>query len=206
MAFCENCGFKLDEGALFCGNCGTANKAAQNHAVQENVVRQSEYGKFHTYLKGKKKRIVILIGIVVVFCVVSFWGSDSRKYINIVKQGCNDYYDQITTGEASELFLGGVKWKYNTSTKLVEVTGECLYGGIPVKAKMEYYVYDNKAFELKSVSLDNGYGAEFLSEREKISFVSDLYESAYLEKGLEPPANVGDALDGLDILTDLFSY
>ena len=205
MSFCEKCGFEIDKDALYCEKCGTAVKSGRSNS-QEGAVSQSVHGNASEYLKGRRKYIVILAGILLVICVASFWGSGSREYINTVKQGRNEYYDQVTTGEAFQSFFSKVKWKYNTKTKLVEVEGGCLYGGIPAKAKMEYYVYDNGVYELKSVSLDDGYGEEFLSERQIISLFSDAYESAYQKKGLEPPANLGNALDSLDMFMDFFSY
>lgn len=191
MPFCEKCGFEIDKNTSYCEKCGTAVKAGQNNGIQEGTVSQSGHSSVNEYLKGRGKYIVILVGIFLVICVASFWGSGSRKYINTVKQGRNEYYDQVTTGEAFQSFFSKVRWKYNTKTKLVEVEGGCLYGGIPAKAKMEYYVYDNGVYELKSVSLDDGYGEEFLSERQIISLFSDAYESAYQKKGLELPANLG---------------
>lgn len=205
MPFCENCGVKIADDALFCENCGTANRDAKTSGISENRQSQEEPQKHHVRLNGKMKCMIIAVEIFVV-CIASFLGSDSRKYINIVKQGSIEYYDQITTGEVFRLFFEDAKWKYNSKTKLVEVRGECLYGDVPVEATIEYYVYDNGTFNIKAILLDDGYSVDTLSERNMISFLSDVYESAYRDKGLEPPANIGDTLDSLDFLTDFFSY
>lgn len=206
MPYCENCGKEMKGDALFCENCGTPNKMVQQHSASDQKNVEVECGNLNTYFKGKAKYLVITAGIFLVIFVGVFLGSDSRKYISIVKDGSNEYYDQTTTGEAFQWFFNNVKWKYNTNTKLVEVEGECLYNDIPVKVQMEWYVYDNGTCMIRNMSVDDGYNVNTLTERQRISLLSDIYESAYREKGIEPPANIGDALDGLDFWADYFSW
>ncbi|WP_455648885.1 zinc-ribbon domain-containing protein [Enterocloster citroniae] len=204
--FCENCGVEIEASNQFCENCGAVNQRAQGGNTLPKGVNSSLHEIFMKATGNKKIVTGVLTGMSLLICVTFFVGAGSRKYISLVKNGSNDYYDQLTTGEALNVFLKDMKWHYNSDTKLVEVTGDCLNNGIPVTAKIEYCVYDNGTFVLNSVSLNDGYSVEYLSERESVSFLSDIYDSAYRDKGLEPPDNLGDTMNQLDFLMDFLEY
>ena len=204
--FCENCGAEIGDSNQFCENCGAVNRRVQGANAFPKGVNSSLHEIFMKAVRSKKIVTGILIGMAFLICVTFFANAGSRKYISLVKNGNNDYYDQLTTGEAFKAFLKDVKWHYNSDKNLVEVTGDCLHNGIPVTAKIEYCVYDNGTFVLNSFSLDDGYSVEYLSERESISFLSDIYEVAYRDKGLEPPDNLGDTMNQLDFLMNFLEY
>jgi len=75
MAFCEQCGTRLDEGARFCVNCGTRTTNNESTFVRtQNIVQKSDNQtiKPSTNKSSNKRTILAVIGGLVILFVVLY--------------------------------------------------------------------------------------------------------------------------------------
>ena len=69
MAFCSNCGSKLEEGVKFCHNCGLAVGGKSIVSVVQNQTQSMSENK--SFIKPKKNRVLlagIIVGILIGVC------------------------------------------------------------------------------------------------------------------------------------------
>lgn len=214
--YCQNCGSEMKEEDCFCKACGSPNpnRAADRPEYGQPSPGQSESESFSAgqlkTLSGKKRGLFRKIAsalaslLFLFFLIGLFSESDSQRYIDIVRDGAPQYYDQVSFGDAFDNWFLSPKWSYDSDTRLVSFQGKCTLRNKPVTASVQFRVYDNGASETQSVELDDGYETLRLSDAELIYFYTPIFEDAYRSEGLEPPANMADALDSLAFLSMLF--
>jgi uncharacterized membrane protein YvbJ len=78
---CKNCGFELDEGALFCRKCGTAAPAPEQSAAKKRGSRLPDLSKL---LKNRRLLTVtgvgaaILIALILILCLATCGKTETR--------------------------------------------------------------------------------------------------------------------------------
>jgi hypothetical protein len=65
MAFCENCGTKIEDGVKFCPNCGKALNALPNEAAAPLIQEQPNVVDNNNIDEKKKLNTMALIGFIV---------------------------------------------------------------------------------------------------------------------------------------------
>jgi Na+-transporting methylmalonyl-CoA/oxaloacetate decarboxylase gamma subunit len=113
---CKNCGFELDEGALFCRKCGTAAPAPEQSAAKKRGSRLPDLSKL---LKNRRLLTVtgvgaaILIALILILCLATCGKTETRfqtadeafaAAIDALKAGDGERLYAMT--ETSEAFLG----------------------------------------------------------------------------------------------------
>lgn len=69
--FCRNCGAKLDDEAMVCGQCGTPVKAAEEKSnANASKIEIPGMDKINPEMKSKAKKIAIIGGIVIVALII----------------------------------------------------------------------------------------------------------------------------------------
>lgn len=208
--YCPNCGSEMKEGDCFCKACGSPNPN-KSASQPEHCQRQSSSSQPQAPAGKKRKRFrkiaSALASLLFLFFLIGLFSeSDSQRYINIVRNGAPQYYEQVSFGDAFDNWFLSPEWSYDSDTRLVSFQGKCTLGSKPVTASVQFRVYDNGTSETQSVELDDGYEILRLSDAELIYFYTPIFEDAYRSEGLEPPANMADALDSLAFLSMLFGY
>lgn len=92
--FCNRCGCKLTDEAVFCANCGTV----VNGESGELVVKKNF---------GKKKRIILTIVLACVICVIVtasiFVFTDNSNGFSTPEEAATEYVEAIYDGEPSKM-------------------------------------------------------------------------------------------------------
>ena len=74
--FCENCGTKLENNAVFCTNCGAKTDVVVNSASPANLIQQIKAVNVSEFLKAKGKIIAIVAGVILIFALIIANSSD----------------------------------------------------------------------------------------------------------------------------------
>lgn len=104
-------------------------------------------------LKKKYFPLMLLALIFAALCAMtSGCGSDSDKYVDVVKNGTLQAAPDKKIGPAFENFFGDPKWKAFKSKEdkqVVEFTGKCKWQGQDADFKMQFIMHDDKkSFEV----------------------------------------------------------
>lgn len=181
MAYCKNCGTKLDNGVKFCPNCGTPSGSETNQNSNMNQKKSSK--------KGFLIAAIVLLALVAVFLALAalggaawyFLGNQQDKYSleGLAKASVNyDYIDNFHEGLA--IVVKGSK--YGFIDKMGNEVIPCIYDfleeqdvdydfhdGLALVHKGEKAYYINKegqkAFQLNNYdnlsAFSNGYAAVY---------------------------------------------
>lgn len=173
--FCENCGNKINDGAMFCGKCGIPQNASEqdlssstNPTIGASYMQQAIHSKAVAIQAGKKnkKLLFIIIGVVaviillIVILVNAFGNSIS---IEDVKTGYLPYYSESKTiGNAFDnySYFDDISWE--------EFDGETDDG------KVVSVVEFNATIMMDNIdSYDDLYASDYVYETLTVQFYTD---------------------------------
>ena len=116
MAFCEQCGTRLDEGARFCVNCGAKTTNNESTIVRtQNIVQKSDNQTIESSTnKSSNKRTILAVigGLVILFVVLYNVGSgagntqqskgatEAQTQVNVTEINLNTLLNEIENNQA----------------------------------------------------------------------------------------------------------
>ena len=170
---CRNCGFELDEGALFCRKCGTAVPEPNASEPKARAFRLPDLSAFF----GNKKRMVpigvgaaVLLALILILSLVSCGGKKTRfqtaeetfaAAVEALEAGDGERLYQLT--QASETVLGAHP----------EIFGE---GNTPAAVMKGYYARLAGEFKAKLDAYGGSYELLPLLETETLTG-SQIFEA-----------------------------
>lgn len=128
----------------------------------------------------------IIWGALAVFLISVFMPS-SDKYIEMVKQGSNEKYPNVTYEEGFEEFFANPEWSHFTSEKgeVVEFKGNCYFMDKEVEAHFQFLLdLDNSTFSLEYFAI-NG-------EPQNLLVTGVLLDKVFSEAEGNVQGNIGD--------------
>lgn len=199
--YCKKCGSTISENDKFCGKCGEKVSGIDSSAFLKEPIKKAKKG-IRKLLSCKAVILVSGFIVAIIFCLVKL---PSWNFISGVKSGNYEYYPEVTMGDAFENWFASPKWSYNSESKLVVFTGGCTFDGKPATAAMSFRVYENGSFELDSISVEDKYNMEYLTENQCLNLYIEIFDNAYKERGLEPPSELKDARNAAYLLDWIFN-
>lgn len=194
--YCDKCGASISEGNNFCDKCGAEIKRGVENGVEKSWLEKNS--------QSRKKILAAVCGLAVIFIIFFVFGS-SNKNIDIVRKGNLTYYPDVTVKEAFDNWFSSPKWSYDSNTQLVEFKGGCLWDGKTATATIEFRTYEDDSFEIDSIKMSDKYDTIYLTETEWVRMLIDIFDDAYITKGIEPPSDLRDMLNASYFLDWIFN-
>jgi len=169
--FCHKCGNQLPEDSEFCRKCGAKlivdGSSQQTHSAltptpipvaptSAAMVATVKMESTSSEAKRKSKKlafgiigaaVIAVIAIVVALsCGNKALSGGNNKYVQLVKNGTLNNYQQMTIGEAYDRFLSNAKWESGVSEegqRFVNVRGNALYLEKNVEIVVQYFLDEN---------------------------------------------------------------
>lgn len=197
--FCEKCGALVNENDKFCQKCG-----AEVTLKKTDIEEMSDISLKKSN-NNRKPIIIVAISLIMIFLIISMTKGGTNKYVNIVKNGTISYYPEVTVGEAFKNWFSSPKWSYDSATELVDFTGNCTWKDRTAKAVIEFRVYDDNSFEPYSTRIEDKYETTYFTEMQSLEMYIDIFDDAYISKGLEPPSELRDTVNATYFLNWIFN-
>lgn len=166
VIFCTKCGYKNSSGNTFCTKCG--NPMPPGGSLRSTSLESNP----HTARRrsgAKAAWAFKLSGFAILAAAVFFFigKAEEKKYIESVKNGHPEIYENISYGQAFDSFFSAPEWKYFESTDgndVVQFSGGCTYQGSEVTATIQFILdYEGGTFTTGAFDLNGVPQNEFMT-------------------------------------------
>ena len=161
---------------------------------------------YSRYKRGKNIGLVHTVSGCIIFgglaiLLISMFLPSSNKYIEMVKNGTNERYPNITYGEAFEGFFANPEWNHFTSDKgeVVEFTGDFYYMDEEAEAHFQFLIdLEDSTFDLEYFAIND--------ESQNILVTGVVLEKIFSSGDVEEESNISDTTNGNSELPPAMIY